>query len=64
MILRAKFHVVSSLLSVLKIAILMLASEFPSTPLEISLPENKITVNLKNASFVVIMHLHKGLTHI
>ena len=29
-----------------------------------SLPENKTTVNLKSASFVVIMLLHKGLTHI
>ena len=36
-ILRAKFHVVSSLLSVLKIAILMLAYECPSTPLKIGL---------------------------
>ena len=34
---RVKFHVVSSLLSVLKIAIWMLAYERPSTPLKISL---------------------------
>ena len=34
------------------------------TPLKISLPENETTVNLKSASFVVIMFLHEGLTHI
>ena len=50
----------SSLLSVLKIAILMLVSECPST----SLPENENTVNLKSAYFIVIMLLHNGLTHI
>ena len=59
-----KFHVVSSFLSVLKIATLMLAYECPSTPLKISLPENETTVNLKSASFVIITLLHKGLTHI
>ena len=64
MILRAKFHVVSSHRSVLKIVILMLAYECPSTPMKISLPENETTVNVKSASFVVIMLLHKGLTHI
>ena len=58
-ILQAKFYVVLSLLSVLKITILC-----PCTPLKISLPENKTTVNLKNASFVVIMLLHEDLTHI
>ena len=42
----------------------MLASECPCTPLKISLPENETTVNLKSASFFVIMHLHEGLTHI
>ena len=42
----------------------MLASECPCTPLKISLPENETTVNLKSASFVVIMLLHKGLTDI
>ena len=51
----------SRLLSVLKIAILMLA--YPSTPLKISLPENETTVNLKSASFIVML-LHKNLTHI
>ena len=51
-------------LSVLKIVILMLAFECPSIPLKISLPENKTTVNLKSASFVVIMLLHEGLTRI
>ena len=54
-ILQAKFYVVSSLLCVIKIAILMLASECPCTPLKISLPENENTVNHKCASFVVIM---------
>ena len=34
------------------------------TPLKISLPKNEITVNLKSASFFVIMHLHKGSTQI
>ena len=28
-----------------------------------SLPENETTVNLKSASFIVIMLLHEGLTH-
>ena len=53
-------------LSVSKIAILylMLAYECPRTPLKISLHENKTTVKLKSASFIVIMLLHKGLTHI
>ena len=64
MILQAKFHVVSRLLSVLKIVNLMLASESPSTPLKMSLFENETTVNLKKASFVVIMLLDEGLTHI
>ena len=32
--------------------------------LKISLPKNETTVNLKSASFVVIMHLHEGLTYI
>ena len=36
----------------------------PSTPLRIGLPETETTVILKSASFVVIMHLHEGLTHI
>ena len=39
-------------------------SKCPCTPLKISLPKNKTMVNLKSASFVVIMLLHKGLTHI
>ena len=58
MILPAKFHVVSSLPSV------------PSTPIKnkmIKKNENKSgknTVNLKSASFLVIMLLHEGLTHI
>ena len=64
MILRAKFHVVLSLFSVLKIETLMPVYECPCTPLKISLPENETTVNLKSASFVLIMHLHKVLTHI
>ena len=32
-------------------------------PLKMSLPENVKTVNLKGASFMVIMLLHKGFTH-
>ena len=63
-ILRAKFHVVSSLFSVLKIVILMLAYECPRTGLKMSLPENETTVNLRSASFVIIMLLQKGLTDI
>ena len=42
----------------------MLLYECPSTLLKISLPENKTMVNLKSVSFMVIMLLHKGLTHI
>ena len=57
-ILRAKFHAVSSLLSVLKIVILMLACQCP-----MQLIENEY-VNLESASFVIIMHLQEGLTHI
>ena len=53
-----------SLLRVLKIVILMLAYKCPRTPLKISLPENETMVNLKSASFVIIMFLHEGLTHI
>ena len=30
---------------------------------KITLPKNETTVNLKSASFVVIMLLHEGLTH-
>ena len=33
-------------------------------PLKMSLPEKVNTVNLESASFVVIMLLHEGLTHI
>ena len=60
-ILQATFHVVSSLLSVLKIVILMLAY---ALPLKMNLSQKQNTVNLESASFVVIMLLHKGLTHI
>ena len=35
-----------------------------STPLKISLPENETMVNLKCASFLVIMLLREALTHI
>ena len=44
----------------------MLVSECPCTPLKISLPENetKVKKKVKSASFIVIMLLHKGLTHI
>ena len=40
----------------------MLVYQCPCTPLKISLPENETTVNLKSASFLVIMLLHEGLT--
>ena len=33
-------------------------------PFKINVPKTETTVNLKSASFVVIMLLHKGLTHI
>ena len=36
----------------------------PLYPIEISLPENKTSVNLKSASSFVIMHLREGLTHL
>ena len=42
----------------------MLAYQCPSNPLKISLPEKETTVNLKSASFIIIMLLHEGLTHI
>ena len=42
----------------------MLSLKCPSTPLKISLLENKTTINLKSDSFIVIMHLHEDLTHI
>ena len=35
-----------------------------STLLKMSLPKNETTVNLKSASFVIIMRLHEGLTNI
>ena len=31
---------------------------------KIKVPKNKKTVNLESASFIIIMHLPKGLTHI
>ena len=52
-------YVVLILLSVLKIAILMLASECPCPTLKIGSPKNETMVNLKSASFFVIMHLHQ-----
>ena len=33
-------------------------------PFKINVPKTETTVNLKIASFVVIMLLHEGLTHI
>ena len=44
----SKVHVVSSLVSVLKIAILMLALKWPCTPLKIILSKNETRVNLKS----------------
>ena len=58
----AKFHVVSRLLTVLKIDA---SVKVPvALPLKICLLENEATVNLKSASFIVIMLLYEGLTHI
>ena len=42
----------------------MLVYQCPHNPLKISLPQNETMVNLKSASFIVIMLLHEGLTHI
>ena len=42
----------------------MPAYQCPCTPMKISLPKNETIVNLKSASFFVIMLLHEGLTHI
>ena len=59
MILRAKFHVVSILLSDFD-AIVTVA-----LPLKVKLKtENENMVNLISDSFVVIILLHEGLTHI
>ena len=64
-ILPAKFHVVSSILTVLKIAILMLSLICPShSHWKLVWPKYKNMVNLKNGSFVAIMLLHKGLTRV
>ena len=62
--LRAKFHVVepsscsknSDFDAIIPVP---LALQF-----RINVPKNENTVNLKSASFVVIMHLPEGLTHI
>ena len=63
--LRAKFHVVLSLLCVLKRAILMLAYEAPlALQFKMNVPKTETMVNLKSASFIVIMILHEGLTRI
>ena len=64
-ILRTKFHVVSSLLIISKIAILMLALKCPMhSHWKWVWAENDDTVNLKSASLVVIMLLQEDLTHI
>ena len=56
--LRAKFHVVSSLLHVIKIAVLMVACQCPMHSIENQLAQTETMVNLKSGSFVIIMHLH------
>ena len=33
-------------------------------PFKMNVPKTETTVNLKSASFIVIMLLHEGLTHI
>ena len=63
-ILRAKFHIVSSLLSVLKNSDVDAMVQALLALRKWAWPENKTTVNLKSASFVAIMLFHKGLTHI
>ena len=35
-----------------------------SPPFKINVPKTETTVNLESASFIVIMLLHEGLTHI
>ena len=60
-ILQAKFHVVLSLLTVLRILMLSLICPEQSHWKWVW-PENENTVNLKSASFIVIMLLHEGLT--
>ena len=57
-----KFHVVSRLLGVLRIAILMLVCPKHSHWKWVW-AENKNTVNLKSASFLITMLLHEGLIH-
>ena len=60
----SKVNVVSSLLSALKIAILMLLLICPKHSYwKWVWPDNENSVNLKSASFIAIMLLHKGLTH-
>ena len=54
---------ITLLLSVLKIAILMLVCQHPQHSTENELAQNWNS-NHKSASFIVIMHLHEGLTHI
>ena len=68
-ILRAKFHTVSNLLSVLKTVIVMLGLGLGLGLAKVSValpkwvwPENENTANLKSASIVVIMLLHERLT--
>ena len=64
-ILRAKFHVVSNLLSVLKIVIMMLSlmiALMPSTPIETEFDWNENTVNL-SASFVVFTRRFDSYIH-
>ena len=42
----------------------MLARRAPCTPVQINVPQTKTTLTLKSASFIAIMRLHEGLTHI
>ena len=54
----------SSLLSVLKDSDFDAIDKVPrALPFKMSLPEKETTVTLKSASFIVIMLLHEGLTH-
>ena len=64
-VLNARVHVVSSLLSVSKIAILMLTRYLPlALRWKWFWPENENTVDLKSDAFVVIMLLNERMTRV
>ena len=63
-ILRAKLHIVSSLLTVLKKDFDAMVPGPHAVRWRAWGPVSQTMVNLKSASFVVILLLHEGLTHI